>query len=83
MKEDEAYRWFVRARWHDNGGKPYCPACGNLDVLSIPRRRYRCTARECRREFSDTSGTILANRKLKFRTLVGAAAKLTHLPVEI
>jgi len=53
--------WFVRARWQDNGGKPYCPECGNLDVLSIRRRRYRCTARECRREFSATSGTTLAN----------------------
>ena len=78
MKEDDAYRWFVRARWHDNGGKPYCPACGNLDILAIRRRRYRCTAKECRREFSATSGTILANRKLKFRTLVLAIALAVH-----
>nr|WP_294551355.1 transposase [uncultured Rhodopila sp.] len=63
MKEEDAYRWFERARWHDNGGKPYCPVCGNLEVFSIRRRRFRCTAKECKHEFSVTSGTILANRK--------------------
>jgi transposase-like protein len=78
MKEDDAYRWFKRARWHDNGGKPYCPECGNLEIISIRRKRFRCTATECRREFSVTSGTILANRKLKFRTLVHAIALAVH-----
>jgi transposase-like protein len=74
MKEEDAYRWFMRARWHDNKGEPYCPACGNLDVRSIRRKCFRCTAAECGREFSVTSGTIFANRKLSFRTLVMAIA---------
>ncbi len=78
MKEEEAYRWLKRGRWHNNGGEAYCPECGNLDILSIRRRRFRCTAKECRREFSVTSGTILANRKLRFRTLVIAVALVVH-----
>ena len=78
MKEEDAYRWFMRARWHDNKGKPYCPVCGNLDVRSIRRKRFRCTAAECGREFSVTSGTIFANRKLSFRILVMALALSVH-----
>jgi hypothetical protein len=78
MKEEDAYRWSMRARWHDNKGEPYCPACGNLDAFSIRRRRFRCAAKECRHEFSVTSGTIFANRKLNFRTLVMAIALSVH-----
>ena len=63
MSEAEAYRWFCRARWPDRG-EPWCPRCGNVKVWTVRRRRYKCGAKQCRAEFSATSGTIYANRKL-------------------
>lgn len=74
MKEEDAWRWFVRARWADTKGESYCPTCGCVEPTAIRRRHWRCRARECGTEFSVTSGTILANRKLSFRTLVMAIA---------
>jgi hypothetical protein len=52
MKEEDAYRWCMLARWYDNKGELYCPACGNLDVRSIRRKCFRCTAAERGREVS-------------------------------
>jgi transposase-like protein len=74
MKDEDAYRWFLRARWPSTKGVPVCPDCGVIGATAIRRRRFRCTAIECRREFSVTSGTILASRKLSFRRLVLAIA---------
>jgi hypothetical protein len=45
-------------------GVPVCPDCGVIGATVI----------ESRREFSVTSGTILASRKLSFRRLVLAIA---------
>ncbi len=78
MKEADAYRWFIVARWPSTKGVPCCPECGLIGATSIRRSRFRCKAQECRREFSVTSGTILANRKLPFRTLVLAIALSVH-----
>ena len=78
MKEEEAYRWFMRARWPSTGGVPCCPACGIIGAYPIRRRRFRCKEDICRKEFSVTSGTILHSRKLKFRTLVMAIALSVH-----
>jgi hypothetical protein len=63
---------FVDFRWADNGGKPYCPRCGCLEPYSVRRRRFRCSEPECRAEFSVTSGTVFANRKLSFKKIVMA-----------
>lgn len=78
MKDDEAYRWFMRARWPATKGVPCCPHCGVIGGTPVRRRRFRCPARECRHEYSVTSGTILASRKLSFRTLVMAIALSIH-----
>lgn len=78
MKEEDAYRWFMRARWPSTKGVPCCPACGVIGASPIRRRRFRCPAAQCRKEFSVTSGTILASRKLSFRTLVMAIALSVH-----
>jgi len=48
-----------------NGRKGRTPAFSN---------RFRCKQKECRHDFSVTSGTIFANRKLPFRTLLQAVA---------
>lgn len=69
--EDAAYRRFRRLRWSETGGAPICPACGCLEAYELAaRRRFKCAA--CHRQFSVTSGTIFASRKLSFVDLLAA-----------
>ena len=68
--EDAAYRRFRRLRWPETDGAPVCPVCGCLDIYDLTtRRRFKCAA--CHHQFSVTSGTILASRKLSFVDLLG------------
>lgn len=78
MSEDRAYNWFRRARWPETNGVPYCPRCGVTDAWETRRRRFKCRARDCRCEFSVTSGTIFAHHKLPFRQLLAAIALSVH-----
>jgi len=67
--EDAAYETFKRLRWQD--GEPVCPDCGSVECYSIStRRKFKCAA--CYRQFSVTSGTIFASRKLAFVDLLAA-----------
>jgi transposase-like protein len=69
--EDAAYRRFCGLRWPETKGAPVCPMCGCLDIYDLTtRRRFKCAA--CHRQFSVTSGTIFASRKLAFVDLLGA-----------
>jgi transposase-like protein len=69
--EDRAYRTFCELRWPETDGKPVCPLCGCLDSYEIStRRRFKCAA--CGRQFSVTSGTIFASRKMSFTDLLAA-----------
>lgn len=69
--EEAAYRRFCSLRWPETDGAPICPACGCIDVYDLStRRRYKCAA--CYRQFSVTSGTIFASRKLPFVDLLAA-----------
>lgn len=69
--EEAAYRRFCQLRWPETDGEPICPACGCVDVYDLTaRRRFKCAA--CHRQFSVTSGTIFASRKLAFVDLLGA-----------
>jgi transposase-like protein len=72
LTEEDAYGLFADFRWADNGGNPYCPRCGCLEPYSVRRRRFRCSEPECRAEFSVTSGTVFANRKLSFKKIIMA-----------
>ncbi|SEP38148.1 transposase [Rhodopseudomonas pseudopalustris] len=75
MTEPGAYRCFKRARWHQTNDEPYCPACGNLRCYELARGgRFKCSAEECRKEFTVTSGTIFASRKLMFRQILAVIA---------
>ena len=50
--DDAAGKWFEGVRW---GGKPSCPYCGSLDVLTGAKHKtmpFRCREKECRRRFS-------------------------------
>ena len=69
--EDKAYTMFRKLRWAETDGAPVCPRCGGLEAYDIPtRRKFKCKA--CGHQFSVTSGTIFASRKMAFADLVAA-----------
>ncbi len=75
--EDAVYQRFCRLRWPETDGAPVCPLCGCIDIYHLAtRRRFNCAA--CHRQFSVTSGTIFASRKLSFVDLLGAICLLVN-----
>ena len=71
--EDAAYDTFRRLRWPETDGEPVCPKCGSLKHYAITtRRRFKCA--DCGSQFSVTSGTIFASRKLAFTDLCAGIA---------
>ena len=67
--EEAAYAKFCEMRWAD--GEPVCPDCGCCEVYKITTRcKFKCKA--CYRQFSVTSGTIFASRKMAFVDLLAA-----------
>ena len=71
MGEDAAYRTFCELRWSENDGEAICPKCGCVETYNITtRRKFKCVA--CHHQFSVTSGTIFASRKLSFTDLLAA-----------
>lgn len=71
MGEDKAWCMFKEMRWPDTNGDPVCPRCGGLDAYTIAtRRKHKCKA--CHHQFSVTSGTIFASRKMSFSDLLAA-----------
>ena len=73
MGEDAAYQAFCEMRWPETDGEPVCPRCGCTEAYGIStRRKFKCVA--CYHQFSVTSGTIFASRKLSFTDLLAAIA---------
>lgn len=71
MGEDAAYGLFCEMRWPETDGEPICPRCGCTEAYHIStRRKFKCVA--CYHQFSVTSGTIFASRKLSFTDLLAA-----------
>ena len=71
MGEAKAYDLFRSLRWPETEGEAVCPRCGCTDAYDIPtRRKFQC--RVCGHQFSVTSGTIFAGRKLAFTDLLAA-----------
>src|SRR3546814_18018415 len=69
MGEDKAYETFCEMRWAENDGEAVCPRCDCTETYNITsRRRFKCVA--CHHQFSVTSGTIFASRKLSFTDLL-------------
>lgn len=69
--EEKAYAKFQLIRWAETKGEPVCPRCGSLKHYDIPsRRRFMCG--DCKHQYSVTSGTIFASRKMAFTDLLGA-----------
>jgi len=73
MGEDAAYQAFCEMRWPETEGEAVCPRCGCVEHYNIAtRRKFKCVA--CHHQFSVTSGTIFASRKLSFTDLLAAIA---------
>jgi transposase-like protein len=75
MGDEEAERVFVQLRWQDNNGNAYCPRCGCTTVWQGRRRGmllWQCKA--CGKNFSLTSGTLFASRKMTLRAYLMAVA---------
>jgi transposase-like protein len=73
MSDEEAHAKFCEIRWSDNGGKPYCPKCGNARVSAITTRKlWKCSP--CHYQFSVTAATIFADRKRPIRDYLLAIA---------
>src|SRR5579859_658841 len=77
LSDDEAFDVFKAIRWADNGGEPYCPKCGCTAIYAFTARRiFKCMA--CNSQFSVTSGTIFASRKMAIRDILAAIAIFTN-----
>jgi transposase-like protein len=75
MSDFEVEVTFMRLRWSDNSGDPYCPKCGSATVYGSRRNgspRWQCKA--CQKDFSLTSGTLFASRKMPLRGYLMAIA---------
>lgn len=73
LSDEQAYDTFKQLRWCDTGGEPVCPRCGGLVHYRIETRKlWKCKA--CSHQFSVTSGTIFASRKLPIRDYLLAVA---------
>jgi transposase-like protein len=69
--EEQAYETFKRLRWSQTNGDPVCPVCGCVDAKPVGgRKTFRCIG--CGKQFSVTSGTMFASRKLAFVDLLAA-----------
>ena len=75
--EDTAYQTFCQMRWPETNGEAVCPQCGHDDAYKITtRRKFKCKA--CHHQFSVTSGTIFASRKMDFVDLLAAIVILVN-----
>lgn len=73
LSDDEAFATFRQIRWAANDGQPVCPRCGGVEAYEYTARRiFKCKG--CGGQFSLTSGTIFASRKLSLRDILAAIA---------
>ena len=73
--EDSAERWFANIFWPDG---VRCPGCRSANIQTRPTRKpqpYRC--RQCRKDFSPKTGTLMQGSKLGYRTWAVAIYLLT------
>lgn len=73
MTEDQAHDAFRAIRWAGTDGDPVCAKCGCFECYTFKARRiFKCKG--CGAQFSVTSGTIFASRKMDLRDILGAIA---------
>jgi transposase-like protein len=77
LSDEEAFDTFQKIRWAANDGQPVCPRCGCVTVYAYTTRRiFKCGG--CRAQFSITTDTIFASRKLSLRDILAAIAIFTN-----
>ena len=77
LTDEQAFETFKSIRWANNDGKPVCPRCGGVEVYTYTTRQiFKCKA--CRSQFSLTTATIFASRKLSLRDILAAIAVFTN-----
>lgn len=73
LSDAEAYATFKSVRWAANDGNAVCPRCGSVEVYEYKSRRiFKCKG--CGSQFSVTTATIFASRKLNYRDILAAIA---------
>jgi len=73
LTDELAYEAFKEIRWSINGGEPVCPRCGCVTIYTYATRKiYKCKG--CGAQFSLTTATIFASRKLAIRDILAAIA---------
>ncbi|MGF1631867.1 MAG: IS1595 family transposase [Kiloniellaceae bacterium] len=73
LSDDQAFEVFKEIRWADTEGEPVCPRCGCCAVYTYKARRiFKCQG--CGAQFSVTTDTIFASRKMAIRDILAAIA---------
>lgn len=73
MSDAEAFETFKQIRWVSTEGRPVCPRCNCVAVYGYKSRPiFKCKG--CDTQFSVTTGTIFASRKLALRDILAAIA---------
>jgi transposase-like protein len=69
LNEEEAYLKFMQFRWPDEN-QIQCPDCKYVGSMYRRPARKQLRCKKCLRDFSVTTGTPFANRKLSFKKLL-------------
>lgn len=73
LTDDQAFDLFRSIRWSSTDGDAVCGKCGGCECYTFKARRiFKCKA--CGAQFSVTSGTIFASRKMDLRDILAAIA---------
>jgi transposase-like protein len=73
LTDDQAFDLFRSIRWSATEGDAVCGKCGGCECYTFKARRiFKCKA--CGAQFSVTSGTIFASRKMDLRDILAAIA---------
>lgn len=71
MTEHEAQSRFQAVRFAENGGEPFCPACGSLGYYKITTRQGWFKCKGCNKQYSLTSGdNLFHGRKMSYRDIL-------------
>jgi len=71
MTEAQAEEIFRKMRWPDTDGEPVCPRCGSQKHYPLTnQKKFKCAKAGCRHQFSITSDTPFAHRKLSYKEII-------------
>src|SRR5262245_51836537 len=78
LSDAECETLFRELRWPETNGAPICAHCGSLDAYEARRKtgalRFRCREKECRRDFTVTSGTLFSYHQAPLRAYLACIA---------